>query len=670
MSLFTPPALVSFQQDETAITNQLEHGSSFDLIVQPNVNYEGNNNLNRDEELALLIMRIVNTRDPPVFRSFLGNIVVPPGKVGLVLNNGQIFVIKRGRYFLSTRTTFERVYSLSENVIRHHSLSIIRVPKGQYALAMQEGRPLILGEGIHVRNSLLFQHTAFVDANQKHLQHLTINIIRVPSDEYCLITNNNVPKILVSGQYIIDSNFFQLVKFEKTNTSYIRHQTIHLVRVPQDKLALVTYNNKPLFLPFGNYVFNTDIFRFHQIKDFQEPKIEFESITRFRVRKGEVATVQEQGRFLYIEKPDIYFIDSFNFRYFYPEFYSRQSNWSFLSTLQVVGLVDSDSKNPLLKFYTKDFVEVGIKASVYYKVLDSYQTYRLAGTLGTTSSLIAKHCISTLQNIMRSTPLRQVVQNKAHSISSESPVFFNNVHDLFMSNQNDTLKKTLGVEVAHLCIYYFQIMDQELSNNLSKNAIVTAESETKLANMEGQNKIATSEMERDAIVNRIKNQSHAFRLGVETEAKNKAILLDAQTKAEAKKITARGKAQSVEIISNARSNAQAEAVRRIAEGQAQALLLKAEAESKAIQIRAAAEKKRAQDLSDNELSKKLSFMQVQSEMMDSVLSNIPKVIYLSSETNLIQSTLQFFTNTTNSLGLNNITPNIDNNYSNYGPAYN
>jgi len=236
--------------------------------------------------------------------------------------------------------------------------------------------------------------------------------------------------------------------------------------------------------------------------------------------------------------------------------------------------------------------------------------------------------------IVRSTALNQVAQSKSiHAVSADdaphppaagqpaapapsAPLFFDMVHDEFISRLHDTFKKLYGIEIANIRVESFKIMNAELADNISKQAIITAQTENRLANLEGQRQIATAEMERDSAVTMIQAQAKAAQLATEVQARNTASIADAQSKAQAAKIVASGEAES--------------------------LLIKAEAESKAIELKAAAEKKRAQDLGATPLGSQLALLAVQSEMVTKSMQGVQKVIYLPSNASLAQTPLQLF----------------------------
>jgi len=263
---------------------------------------------------------------------------------------------------------------------------------------------------------------------------------------------------------------------------------------------------------------------------------------------------------------------------------------------------------------------------VFYKIANPEKSLLSVGDDKATAKLIKETSIATLQSILRSSGLNQVAQSKhVHALKDDppkdgpsAPLFFDKVHDEFIFHLHETFLNKYGIEIANIRIESFKIMNTALADNISQQAIITAQTETKLANLEGQREIATAEMEREAEVTRIKTQAAAKQLAIEAETRNNTIVADAKAKATSAKIVAQGDADS--------------------------LLIKAEAEAKAIELKAAAERKRAEELSATALGEKLALLTIQSQMVTQSMQGVQKVIYLPSNVNLAQTPLQLFGN--------------------------
>jgi len=463
------------------------------------------------------------------------------------------------------------------------------------------------------------------------------------------------------------------------------------------KIALINNNVKPMLLHEGTHTFTSQVLTFHGVRDVNDPHVVHGTITRFRVRNGEIGLAWEDNKPVFIETPGIFEVDSPTFAFMKCEPASEKQIMlgsrkrivvydgevgisyvngkldilqpkahifdaaervfvNFLSTRQQLtpltdaapipraeaknkqkeGERESAGNNGYLRCDTKDFVEIGIKAAVFYRIGDPEKALLTIGDSDAIEKLVKETSIATLQVIVRSTALNQVAQSKnIHAVSSDdheqqqqqqhqsqssnkpsAPLFFDMVHDEFISRLHDNFKKLYGIEIANIRVESFKIMNAELADNISKQAIITAQTENRLANLEGQRQIATAEMERDSAVTMIQAQAKAAQLATEVQARNTAAIADAQSKAQAAKIVASGEAES--------------------------LLIKAEAEAKAIELKAAAEKKRAQDLGATALGSQLAILAVQSDMVTKSMSGVSKIIYLPSNASLAQTPLQLF----------------------------
>jgi len=677
-----PPSAI---EDDKAITDHLEGAVPLEqILVRPNLG---------DENLQVELTRFVNTHGLSAVSSVIGSKVIDPGMIGVINHNGNVQIVPPGRWMIpNPRANWIRMYSLTDNPITYESLSIVRVQKGQYGLAQENGRYLLLSEGLHVRNSRLFRFVRFEEANQKYIHHGTVHILLVPVGEYALVVENNKPKILKTGQYVIDSNYFSVTNFVDVNQEHIQHGTIHIIRVLKGKIALINNNVKPMLLHEGTHTFTSQVLTYHGVKDVNDPHVVHGTITRFRVRNGEIGLAWEDNKPVFIETPGVYEVDSATFSFMSCQSASEKQIQlgsrkrivvydgevgisyvngkldilvpkahifdaadrvfvNFLSTRQqLTPLTDSNpiqmpdgkgkkadqSSEPsntsgYLRCDTKDFVEIGIKAAVFYRICDPEKALLTVGDSSAIEKLVKETSIATLQVIVRSTALNQVAQSKTiHAVSQDdhppqaaggpnapsAPLFFDMVHDEFISRLHDNFKKLYGLEIANIRVESFKIMNAELADNISKQAIITAQTENKLANLEGQRQIATAEMERDSAVTMIQAQARAAQLATDVQARNNAAIADAQSKAQAAKIVAAGEAES--------------------------LLIKAEAEAKAIELKAAAEKKRAQELGATQLGSQLALLTVQSDMVTKSMSGVQKIIYLPSNASMAQTPLQLF----------------------------
>jgi len=465
-----------------------------------------------------------------------------------------------------------------------------------------------LAEGNHIANSNLLTVHGFQSANSPHLQHGTIHLVRVAKGEVALVFDNNKPKLLAEGTHFINSNTFNYVGMQSLNQRAFTHATITRFRVRKGEIGLAWENNQPVFFEEGIFEKDSPQFTFVKCVDASEKQITLGSKKIVTVWDGEVGVSFLKGK-LKVLFPNRHIIES-----------AEHIFQGFLSTQQqCLHLVhDSTSKKKdglnLLICETKDFVEIGIKADVFYRIADAERVLLVVGDSNVTT-LVKETSIATLNSIIRSTSLAEVAQNKEILAKSEkqhfqqsgrsNPLFFDKVHDEFISKLHDNFMERYGIEICNIRIESFKILNQELANNISKQALVTTQSQTQLTNLASQTEIATAQQRRDAEVARIKAEGEAIKLKTETDARNNATMETSRAEAEATLIQAKA--------------------------QAQALELKAQAEAKAILLKGEAESKKADLLQKTTLGGQMTMFQIYSDMVKSSMNCVDKVIYLPPE---------------------------------------
>merc|ERR1712072_401115 len=181
--------------------------------------------------------------------------------------------------------------------------------------------------------------------------------------------------------------------------------------------------------------------------------------------------------------------------------------------------------------------------------------------------------IGTLTNIIRSTALNEIAQSQSVADGpsmkktneeiqaaqatgqASAPFFFDRAHDEFLARLHDDFLNRYGIEISNIRVASCKIMDVELSASISKQALVTAQTENQLANLKGQTEIATAEQDRQSRVAQIAAEQTARALKVATESKNKARLEKAEADAKSNNFIVTQEAEA--LIAKARAQAEA-----------------------------------------------------------------------------------------------------------------
>jgi hypothetical protein len=135
------------------------------------------------------------------------------------------------------------------------------------------------------------------------------------------------------------------------------------------------------------------------------------------------------------------------------------------------------------------------------------------------------------------------------------------VHDEFFYKLHENFMFQYGVDIANIQIESFKIIDNELSEKISKYALTTAQIENEMANLEGNSLISTTKERTAAKVKNINVWVEAKYLHMMTTAKNKQKIEAAKAEARVLKIQAKADAEAqVEAILT-KAKADAEAIR-------------------------------------------------------------------------------------------------------------
>jgi regulator of protease activity HflC (stomatin/prohibitin superfamily) len=539
---------------------------------------------------------------------------------------------------------FEKALDTNSVHISHGTIHVIRVPKGKFALVWDgtEGglQPKMLAEGLHVTDSSLFQFTKTVDVSETVISHGNLHLVRVNKGWVAKVVQDNVPRLLGEGSHWRNSTNFQHVGTASQLDDLIQHGTITRFRIRKGQVACAWHNNEPLLLQEpGEYQFDTPQFQFVRFVSASERVLELGARKIVTVQSGEVGISFNQGQ-LEILPPGRHLIEKAEHRI--ECFWSTQQRSMRLVSVAVDALVKQKKSvavpgdaegSDLLICETKDFVKVGVRADVFYSIEDPYKAVVAVGK-EETEPLVRETSIATLTNIIRSTALSEMAQSSLPNAVSEektraslavsqatgqatAPLFFDRAHDAFLAKLHDDFLNRYGINVSNIRIESFRIMDDSLATEISKQAVVTAKTQSTLANLQGETEIATAKQDREATVRKIEADMAAQVLMTQTKSENDAQIARADASAKAK-----------QIETELQATAEANALLSRAKAEADATRIKAEADAHAISVCAAAEAQRADMLSKTTIGGQLALLDTYKQMVQSSNDGVEKVVYM------------------------------------------
>merc|ERR1719204_1951698 len=134
-------------------------------------------------------------------------VVVKQGELGLTQNSDKPEMLGPGRHvLLSPFNSFIGIQQVTEPVIRHGPLHIIRVEMGQlgYGVDMKSGRPVILARGKHIINDIHFLWKKFITLRDRITQLDQLSIIRIETGYIGYAFKRGNLKILKPGLHMIE----------------------------------------------------------------------------------------------------------------------------------------------------------------------------------------------------------------------------------------------------------------------------------------------------------------------------------------------------------------------------------------------------------------------------------------------------------------------------------
>lgn len=570
----------------------------------------------------------ITTRSEPLQQGTLTICRVGPSQIGLAFENStQPVILAPGLHIYNTPSfRFVKAVDIKEPNIKHGTITILSVKRGSYALVWESPtQPRILRQGNYVIMSPMFRFEKFVAMEDEYIKHGTIHIIQVPKGNLAKVLEGVSPKLLTEGVHMVDHQNFHFKGLVDLKSLLIQHETITRFRVNQGQIGLATWRNEAVFVDVpGTYEVDSADFIYHSSASVSDKLLQNGNKKVVTVFSGEVGLSYRSGC-LDVLQPGRHILAEAD-HYFDSWLSTQQVGLRLNDEAQLSSALSgpSSGSEDLIIAETKDFVKVGICADIFYAIADAAKTVKRVGKDGV-RKLVLETAIGTLTNIIRSTALSEIAQSQnvtdaptyqqnedAQNGKASAPFFFDRAHDEFIARLHDDFLDRYGIEISNIRVASCKIMDANLAESIAKQALVTAQTENQLANLKGQTEIATAEQARQAKVAQI---------AAEQEARSLMIATDSENKAKVEKSEAQAKSQQVEV------NQEAEAIVSQAKAEAEAIRLKAEAEAEGIRIKSQAEAERADLLSKTPLGKQMALLDRWAGTVEKSNEGISKVVY-------------------------------------------
>jgi len=164
-------------------------------------------------------------------RQFLVN----KGEYAFTVNNGTPEIYFEGRnVIMSPLNVYSGNYDIGQEVIKPYAdgtspVTIVRVPVGKMGLVLNNGNVELLIPGVHARNAApwVFQKLVSLDQDLIELGPLKIFIVKSGAERVCY--DNGEIKVFREGRYAVNSNTFtvkELVSTQQQNLKFSKHLVV------------------------------------------------------------------------------------------------------------------------------------------------------------------------------------------------------------------------------------------------------------------------------------------------------------------------------------------------------------------------------------------------------------------------------------------------------------
>lgn len=143
------------------------------------------------------------------------SVMVPDGSIGIAVNDGVPEIYRPGRHCLISplnKKKHFRTFELTNPYINVQNLHILQIGDEEYALASDQGKPLILGPGVHFIDNAFFKLLMRVPQSQKIISNGTLHRVIIEEGRRGIAMDGQIPIFLKPGVYTRLSPLFQFLK--------------------------------------------------------------------------------------------------------------------------------------------------------------------------------------------------------------------------------------------------------------------------------------------------------------------------------------------------------------------------------------------------------------------------------------------------------------------------
>jgi regulator of protease activity HflC (stomatin/prohibitin superfamily) len=353
-----------------------------------------------------------------------------------------------------------------------------------------------------------------------------------------LAWHDQIPVLYGPGRHFLLSCTSQFVETRTLATAkHIQHGTIHILNVGLGEVALASdaSTGLPTILSAGQHIIDSPVFLLHSFSKLLDSHTRIGELTLVRVELGDMGYGYNSDGSILLLPPGLHLIAP-------PARYEGKLSLQ----LNIVQLPESVNES-------KDYVQIKVKAAVYYRIVDPMKVLENVGG-NFVRAQIKELGVATLQQIIRSSTLVDIAgservsysgskQSTAPQAEQGEPDFYAKVHDKFLKTLHGHILKEWGVEISNIRIENLKINDHQIAQSIAKSAIQVSELEaehmmldkrTKIITVRANNKAKETEIDVNAAADKVRRlaQADADAMIIKAKAERDSKILQGEGEAE------------------------------------------------------------------------------------------------------------------------------------------
>lgn len=408
---------------------------------------------------------------------------------------------------------------------------LARLPEELHAYIQRPTRPL---ETVLCESGTFYEFLAMLTFPC----YAVCKMMLVQEGQIALTWFGDQPLIYGPGRhYLLECTHSQERILDLVSNPIIKHGSWHIISVKLGSvgIGMDMKTGEPLILTTGTHVINSETFIFSKFTTLTETVTNIGELTLVRVEIGAVGYGYRSDGELQILPPGLHLISP-------PDRYVGNLSMQ----IQIVQLPEDVHES-------KDYVQITVRAAVYYKIRDPKQALIEVGV--NIDKQIRDIAIAALQQIIRSSTLvdiagsSKVSYGKNNESSHQGEVdFYAKIHERFMAELHDHILQEWGIDINNIRIESLRIHDKKLAASIANQAIQVSEMEARHMMLEKETEIITVEENNKAKELQIKTEAEAYATQRNAEAKATSVITAAKAHKQATVLRGEGEKEYANLV--------------------------------------------------------------------------------------------------------------------------